>query len=106
MSALMVDRKKSLVAMLVLGVVLLLPALPAGPARSKGGFAGELYVLRDAGLEVDPGPRGPQLEHYERPKIAGNRHVLWRACWYLINACLFQGAVLGLIPSAWKAARS
>lgn len=48
--------------------------------------------------------RGPQLEHYERPKIAGNRHALWRPGWYLINACLFQGAVLGLIPSAWKAA--
>ena len=34
----------------------------------------------------------------------GNRNIAWRAAWYLVNAFLFQGAVLSLIPSSWKAA--
>jgi putative colanic acid biosynthesis acetyltransferase WcaF len=44
------------------------------------------------------------LEHHVRPIIPGNRNVAWRAAWYLVNAWLFQSAILALIPSRWKAA--
>lgn len=47
---------------------------------------------------------GHDLSRFERPAIPGNRNVLWRAAWYLVNAWLFQSAVLALIPSSWKAA--
>ena len=43
------------------------------------------------------------LGAYESPVIPGNRNIAWRAAWYLVNAFLFQGAVLSLIPSSWKA---
>jgi putative colanic acid biosynthesis acetyltransferase WcaF len=48
--------------------------------------------------------RGHDLSIYLRPEIPGNRNAAWRAAWYLVNAWLFQGAVLALIPSPWKAA--
>lgn len=44
------------------------------------------------------------LSAYQRPDIPGNRNIAWRAAWYLVGALLFQGAILSLIPSAWKAA--
>lgn len=47
--------------------------------------------------------RGHDLSLFERPTIPGNRSVAWRAAWYLVNAWLFQSAVLALIPSSWKA---
>ena len=47
---------------------------------------------------------GMDLAAYVRPVIPGNRGLAWRAAWYLVNATLFQGAVLGLIPGRWKAA--
>lgn len=46
---------------------------------------------------------GHDLSLYEHPVILGNRNALWRAAWYLVNAWLFQSAVLALIPSSWKA---
>jgi putative colanic acid biosynthesis acetyltransferase WcaF len=48
--------------------------------------------------------RGMDLGAYRRPDIPGNRNLAWRAAWYLVNAFLFQGAVLSLIPGSWKAA--
>lgn len=48
--------------------------------------------------------RGMDLASFEPPVIPGNRNIAWRAAWYLVNAFLFQGAVLSLIPSWWKAA--
>ena len=48
--------------------------------------------------------RGMDLSAYEKPVIFGNRNAAWRAARYLVNAFLFQGAILGLIPSPWKAA--
>jgi putative colanic acid biosynthesis acetyltransferase WcaF len=48
--------------------------------------------------------RGMDLSAYEKPVIPGNRNAAWRAAWYLVNAFFFQGAILGLIPSSWKAA--
>jgi putative colanic acid biosynthesis acetyltransferase WcaF len=48
--------------------------------------------------------RGMDLGAYAPPVIPGNRSLAWRAAWYLVNAFLFQGAILGLIPSAGKAA--
>lgn len=47
--------------------------------------------------------RGMDLAAYERPAIPGNRGLLWRAGWYLTSALLFQGALLGLLPSPLKA---
>lgn len=47
---------------------------------------------------------GHDLSLYEKPVIPGNRGPAWRAAWYLVNAWLFQSAVLALIPSSWKAA--
>lgn len=48
--------------------------------------------------------KGHDLSKYEKPVIPGNRNLAWRAAWYLVNAFFFQGAILGLIPSSWKAA--
>lgn len=47
--------------------------------------------------------RGHDLSVYQRPIIPGNRNAVWRAAWYLVNACFFQGAVLALMPSSSKA---
>lgn len=44
------------------------------------------------------------LARFRAPRIAGNRGPLWRAAWYLVNATVFQGALLGLLPSQLKAA--
>ena len=44
------------------------------------------------------------LAVYRPPQISGNCNVLWRGTWYLVNAWLFQSAVLALIPSPWKTA--
>ena len=46
---------------------------------------------------------GHDLSLYQQPHIKGNRNAAWRAAWYLVNAWLFQSAVLALIPSRWKA---
>ncbi len=47
---------------------------------------------------------GHDLSRFERPDIPGNRNLVWRAAWYLVNAILFQGAILGLLPGRAKAA--
>jgi len=44
------------------------------------------------------------LARFTPPAVAGNRGPLWRAAWYLVNATVFQGALLGLVPSPLKAA--
>ncbi len=43
------------------------------------------------------------LGRFKRPSIEGNRGFAWRAAWYLVNALVFQGAILGLVPSRAKA---
>lgn len=43
------------------------------------------------------------LSRFRRPTIEGNRGPVWRAAWYLVNALVFQGAILGLLPSRAKA---
>ena len=48
--------------------------------------------------------RGHDLSLFQRPEIPGNRNAAWRVAWYLVNAVLFQSAVLALVPSSWKAA--
>lgn len=48
--------------------------------------------------------KSPDLARYERPVIPGNRGVAWRVGWYLVNALLFQGSILGLLPSPLKVA--
>ena len=47
---------------------------------------------------------GHDLSRFERPDIPGNRNLVWRMVWYLVNATLFQGAILGLLPGRAKAA--
>ncbi|MFP4360181.1 MAG: colanic acid biosynthesis acetyltransferase WcaF [Alphaproteobacteria bacterium] len=44
-----------------------------------------------------------RLADYRRPQIRHNRGPGWRATWYLVNALVFQGALLGLLPSRAKA---
>lgn len=44
------------------------------------------------------------LSIYCRPIIPGNRNAVWRASWYLVNAFVFQGSVLALVPGRLKAA--
>jgi putative colanic acid biosynthesis acetyltransferase WcaF len=44
------------------------------------------------------------LARFTPPQVPGNRGPLWRAAWYLVNATVFEGALLGLLPSAVKAA--
>lgn len=44
------------------------------------------------------------LSRFERPDITGNRGVVWRAAWYLVNALVFQNAIGGLLPGRLKAA--
>jgi putative colanic acid biosynthesis acetyltransferase WcaF len=43
------------------------------------------------------------LARFQRPAIHGNRGFGWRVAWYLVNATLFQSAVLGLAPCWIKA---
>jgi putative colanic acid biosynthesis acetyltransferase WcaF len=47
--------------------------------------------------------RAHDLSRYKRPILPGNRNMVWRAAWYFVSACFFQGPILGLIPSSWKA---
>lgn len=42
------------------------------------------------------------LARFPRPVIPGNRGVLVRALWYLVNALFFRSGVLGLLPSRAK----
>jgi putative colanic acid biosynthesis acetyltransferase WcaF len=44
------------------------------------------------------------LARFTPPRVPGNRGPLWRGAWYLVNATVFQGALLGLLPSRLKAA--
>jgi putative colanic acid biosynthesis acetyltransferase WcaF len=44
------------------------------------------------------------LARYDAPVIPGNRGLAWRAAWYLTNALVFRGSLLGLLPSGTKAA--
>ncbi len=44
------------------------------------------------------------LARFTPPRIPGNRGPLWRAAWYLVNATVFESTLLGLVPSAAKAA--
>lgn len=46
---------------------------------------------------------GLALDRFRRPSIVGAPSFAWRAAWYLVNALLFQSALLGLVPSAAKA---
>ena len=43
------------------------------------------------------------LARFVRPAIPDNRGFLVRAGWYVVNATVFQGALLGLVPSSIKA---
>lgn len=42
------------------------------------------------------------LARFPRPEIPGNRGVLWRTAWYLVNALVFQTAIMGLMPNRGK----
>jgi putative colanic acid biosynthesis acetyltransferase WcaF len=44
------------------------------------------------------------LARFRRPEIPGNRNILWRVSWYLVNSLLFRSAVFGLLPSDVKSA--
>lgn len=44
-----------------------------------------------------------ELSRFRRPDIRGNRGLLWRAAWYVVNALFFQSAVLALLPGPAKA---
>ena len=59
----------------------------------------ERKMLDDAARKIAP----LDLGRFRRPLIEGNRGLAWRVAWYLVNALLFQGAILGLIPSSMKA---
>ncbi|MCB1970562.1 MAG: putative colanic acid biosynthesis acetyltransferase [Geminicoccaceae bacterium] len=48
--------------------------------------------------------RAHDLSTFERPRIPGNRSRIWQAAWYLVNATIFRGHLLGLLPSRYKAA--
>ena len=37
------------------------------------------------------------------PTIPGNRGVFWRMLWYVVNATVFQGSILSLVPRQCKA---
>jgi putative colanic acid biosynthesis acetyltransferase WcaF len=79
-------------------------AAAESPAAAAGGgvppglqpASGDGEARRRAAGDVDLGA-------YEKPAIPGNRNLVWRTAWYLANALLFQSALPGLIPSAWKA---
>lgn len=43
------------------------------------------------------------LARFSRPEISGNRNVVWRAGWYLVNSLIFRSAILGLLPNISKA---
>ena len=43
------------------------------------------------------------LAQFPRPEIPGNRNVLWRVGWYLVNSLFFRSSILGLLPSGAKA---
>lgn len=43
------------------------------------------------------------LLHFRKPRIPGNRNVVWRSAWYLINAFVFRSAIFGLLPNSLKA---
>jgi putative colanic acid biosynthesis acetyltransferase WcaF len=45
-----------------------------------------------------------ELGRFQKSRIPGNAGPPRRALWYVINATLFQGALLGLVPSRVKAA--
>ena len=42
------------------------------------------------------------LSRFQRPSIPGNRNLVWRIVWYVINALLFQSTILALTPSSVK----
>lgn len=42
------------------------------------------------------------LKSFRRPEIQGNPSLIWRTLWYLVNATVFQSAILALIPSRFK----
>ena len=44
------------------------------------------------------------LGSFRKPIIPGNPSRSVVALWYLVNATLFQGRMLGLVPGRWKAA--
>jgi putative colanic acid biosynthesis acetyltransferase WcaF len=52
----------------------------------------------------EPPPPAQDLARYGRPAVPGNRGPAWRAAWYVVGALVFRGALLGLVPGAWKAA--
>lgn len=45
-----------------------------------------------------------RLDSFRPPEIPGNRGPATRLCWYLLDALVLRGALLGLLPSRAKAA--
>ncbi|MBD0413477.1 LbetaH domain-containing protein [Oryzicola mucosus] len=45
-----------------------------------------------------------KLGEFQRPAIDGNWGYGWRIVWYIVNALVFQSAIVGLLPSRAKAA--
>ena len=72
----------------------------AGPADDRCGYP----QVVSHGSTRPRGINGHDLSVYRRPILPGNRGPGWRASWYLINALIFQGAVLSLLPGRLKAA--
>ena len=69
---------------------------PPAPGHDHGRAVGTGSRLRPI-AELD-------LARFTPPAVPGNRGALWRAAWYVVNATVFQGALLGLLPSPAKAA--
>lgn len=44
-----------------------------------------------------------RLDRFQPPSIPGNRGIATRLSWYLVDALVLRGAVLGLVPSRLKA---
>jgi putative colanic acid biosynthesis acetyltransferase WcaF len=66
-------------------------------------LAGGDTAGRDAARRCRPIAR-LDLGAYRRPVIPGHPRRPVRVAWYLVNALVFQSALLGLLPSAVKAA--
>ena len=44
------------------------------------------------------------LSMYKKPNLPGSPHKIVVAIWYVVNAIIFQGSILGLLPSSLKSA--
>jgi putative colanic acid biosynthesis acetyltransferase WcaF len=43
-----------------------------------------------------------ELNKFEGSGVIGNRGMIWRVAWYIVNALVFRSAFLGLLPNAAK----